>query len=163
MANKHSVLIHEKLYQDIKAYCQLNNLNTNEFICDMLAEQFMIEKYGKSPFDESKKKIEDDTVTVFNFDPKLSDWKMSDESDENETKDVEKTKSAVTHDMAEDNELKITENIDPLTLSHIYTIERKEWDEMTEKKVEEAIEKDGDIKETNNNIESNKPNKRRLK
>jgi hypothetical protein len=41
-----------KLYQEIKEYCELNNLKTRDFIHNILKEAFLKEKYGESPFNK---------------------------------------------------------------------------------------------------------------
>lgn len=46
---KRSISIDEKLYQDIKSYCEINNLKVLDTIENMLREQFTIEKYGEIP------------------------------------------------------------------------------------------------------------------
>ena len=43
------VTIKDKLYKEIFSYCELNNLDVNEFINDLLKKNFMIEKYGEKP------------------------------------------------------------------------------------------------------------------
>ena len=54
-SEKHTILIDEILYQDIKEYCELNNIKTNVFINKILKKSFMIEKFGESPFENIKK------------------------------------------------------------------------------------------------------------
>lgn len=44
--------IDNKLYQEIKEYCELNNLKTRDFIHNILKEAFLKEKYGESPFNK---------------------------------------------------------------------------------------------------------------
>lgn len=39
-----------KLYDKIVEYCKLNNLKVSDFITEMVRKQFMIEKYGDTPF-----------------------------------------------------------------------------------------------------------------
>ena len=41
--------ISDKLYNDIKAYCELNNLGIERYIGDLLKEAFMKDKYGEKP------------------------------------------------------------------------------------------------------------------
>lgn len=48
------ISISEKLYNDIKEYCKLNNLKINVFINELLSKSFIIEKHGESPFDRFK-------------------------------------------------------------------------------------------------------------
>lgn len=48
--DKHSVQILSDLYDEIKEFCDLNDLKTNKFINDLLKNAFMKEKYGESPF-----------------------------------------------------------------------------------------------------------------
>ena len=47
---KHSVSIGERLYKEIKDYCELNSLKLNEFVEGLLKKSFTIEKYGEAPF-----------------------------------------------------------------------------------------------------------------
>lgn len=49
------VEIETKLYNDIKAYCKLNNLVIKDFINRLLKKAFTIEKYGETPFATSIK------------------------------------------------------------------------------------------------------------
>ena len=44
------VKIKDTLYQEIKDYCNVNNLKINDFVNDLIQKQFMIEKYGDVPF-----------------------------------------------------------------------------------------------------------------
>ena len=48
--DKHSVLIDGNLYRDIKDYCNENSLQLSKFVSTLLKKQFMIEKYGDTPF-----------------------------------------------------------------------------------------------------------------
>lgn len=52
MAEKHSVSISEKLYNEIKEYCQLNELKLNIFVEDLIRDAFNVERYGATPFDK---------------------------------------------------------------------------------------------------------------
>lgn len=54
--SKHSVLIDEILYNDIKEYCELNGLKTSEFINQQLKDAFLMEKYGDAPFMQKQEK-----------------------------------------------------------------------------------------------------------
>lgn len=47
---KHNISVSERLYKDIKAYCELNSLRLNEFVEGLLKKAFTIEKYGEAPF-----------------------------------------------------------------------------------------------------------------
>ena len=48
---KHSIQIDDdKLFEEIVAYCKLNNLQIKMFCTDMLRKQFLIEKFGDIPF-----------------------------------------------------------------------------------------------------------------
>ena len=176
--DKHSVLISEKLFQDIKEYCQYNNLKIGDYINTILKEKFMTEKYGESPFDEFRKKIEDNTVEI---DPKIQQaiadnfWEMMDDK---KTEDVEETKGTIAPDITKNVKFEITENVDPVTLSHVYNIEKKEqenmaevisekWDGLIKNKIEntkkESPKKDSYIKEIKNYDKSEKPTRRKLK
>lgn len=42
--------INNKLYNDITAYCKLNNIeNVDKFCSDLLEKAFVVEKYGSTP------------------------------------------------------------------------------------------------------------------
>ena len=48
---KHSIQIDDdKLFEEIVAYCKLNNLQIKMFCTDMLRKQFLLEKFGDIPF-----------------------------------------------------------------------------------------------------------------
>lgn len=47
---KHSIQISNELYSEIFEYCKINGLKIGQFINDLLAKQFIIEKYGDTPF-----------------------------------------------------------------------------------------------------------------
>ena len=50
---KHNISIGERLYKEIKDYCELNSLKLNEFVEGLLKKSFIIEKYGEAPFVEA--------------------------------------------------------------------------------------------------------------
>lgn len=47
---KRSIQISSELYDEIKEFCNLNELKLNKFIQELLKGAFMKEKYGESPF-----------------------------------------------------------------------------------------------------------------
>ena len=47
---KHSIQISNELYSEIFEYCKINGLKVSNFITEMVRKQFMIEKYGDTPF-----------------------------------------------------------------------------------------------------------------
>lgn len=47
---KKSISIDEKLYSEIKEYCELNGLKLNEFVESLLRKTFTLEKFGDVPF-----------------------------------------------------------------------------------------------------------------
>lgn len=49
MENLKEIKISESLYRDIRAYCQLNNLNVEKFVEGLIKKNFMEEKYGTKP------------------------------------------------------------------------------------------------------------------
>lgn len=57
----------KKLYNEIKEYCKINNLNTRDFIHTLLKESFLKEKYGLSPYYKKK----DNTPTVIETDTSI--------------------------------------------------------------------------------------------
>jgi hypothetical protein len=42
----------KELYNEIKEFCELNELKTRDFIHNILKEAFLKEKYGESPFNK---------------------------------------------------------------------------------------------------------------
>jgi len=58
------VQISDKLYKDIFAYCELNQLETSTFIEDLLKKYFIIEKYGSRPAIFEKTDKPEETVVV---------------------------------------------------------------------------------------------------
>lgn len=96
--------INNKLLLDIESYCKINELNTEEFVNDLLKRAFMIEKYGeKPPFmvksENTPKKMEIQTIAV------------TDMNGENETAPEEKYEEKVTEvkGKQETNEYKLIE------------------------------------------------------
>lgn len=51
-----------KLYDQIVEYCKLNSLKVSDFITEMVRKQFMIEKYGDTPFTTYE-------TTIINYNP----------------------------------------------------------------------------------------------
>ena len=91
--------INNKLLLDIESYCKINELNTEEFVNDLLKRAFMIEKYGeKPPFmvksENTPKKVEIQTVPE-DFDDKKCEEKVTEVKDKQETNEyklIEKPK-----------------------------------------------------------------------
>ena len=54
MAEKHSVSISDRLYSELKEYCQLNDLKLNIFVEDLIRSAFNVERYGETPFSLNK-------------------------------------------------------------------------------------------------------------
>lgn len=52
-----TVQIEDKLYNDIKEYCKLNKLKIGSFINEILKKNFLIEKYGDTPFTNFSEKM----------------------------------------------------------------------------------------------------------
>lgn len=50
MADKHSISISDKLYGELKEYCELNNLKLNIFVEGLVQSAFNVERYGSAPF-----------------------------------------------------------------------------------------------------------------
>lgn len=50
--------IDKSLYNEIKAYCEINGLNTREYIHRLLKKAFMVDKYGEVPMIFNKKEPE---------------------------------------------------------------------------------------------------------
>lgn len=49
---KHNIAISQRLYGELKDYCELNNLKINEFAEKLLSSGLAVEKYGDAPFIE---------------------------------------------------------------------------------------------------------------
>lgn len=45
-----SVSIDDKLYGDIKDYCDINSLRMREYVETLIRKSFMVDKYGETPF-----------------------------------------------------------------------------------------------------------------
>lgn len=54
----------EKLQEEIKSYCELNDLNVDDFIYDLLKKAFIEEKYGKAPPILEKKETNKNNIMV---------------------------------------------------------------------------------------------------
>lgn len=62
---KHSIQIDDdKLFEEIVAYCKLNNLQIKMFCTDMLRKQFLIEKFGDIPFGTLYENTDDKNITT---------------------------------------------------------------------------------------------------
>lgn len=48
--NKHNISVSDRLYKDLKRYCELNNLKLNTFVESLLQKAFNVEKFGEIPF-----------------------------------------------------------------------------------------------------------------
>ena len=48
--NKHNISVSDRLYKDLKRYCDLNDLKLNTFVESLLLKAFNVEKYGETPF-----------------------------------------------------------------------------------------------------------------
>ena len=53
-----SVSIDDKLYGDIKDYCDINNLRMREYVETLIRKSFMVDKYGATPFAKETHNIE---------------------------------------------------------------------------------------------------------
>lgn len=69
---KHNISIGERLYKDIKDYCEFNSLKLNEFVEDLLKKSFAVEKFGAAPFEFQSVKREAEVLE----EPKKSDEKI---------------------------------------------------------------------------------------
>lgn len=72
---KHSIQIEDKLYDDIKDYCDFNSLKITDFVSQLLRQALAVEKYGAAPFDNEKGTVATIEPVVINevteFDIKL--------------------------------------------------------------------------------------------
>ena len=55
MSEKHNISISERLYNDIKEYCKLNELKLNVFVEELIQKSFNVEKFGDTPFAKQEK------------------------------------------------------------------------------------------------------------
>lgn len=109
-----NVSVKDKLYKEIKAYCDLNELQIGDYINGLIQKAFMIEKYGErpvvmeKPVKEPEKKEEGEKEVVENS-PQVQDV-VIDFSKQEELKPV----VPMSHDIDEETLKKLTEdNIKP--------------------------------------------------
>lgn len=67
--------IDKKLYEEIKAYCDLNGIKPKEYINTLLKKAFMEDKYGKHPF-QTQKDPQTGDVIVHNISDAVIEAKM---------------------------------------------------------------------------------------
>lgn len=92
--------IDKKLYEDIKAYCKLNNLKISDFVNAILRKAFNIEKYGDVP-PIFNKKIQNDMPINNKKDDEYKDDIHVDENNE----DIIDNKNIVSNNLIKnDNE-----------------------------------------------------------
>ena len=58
--------VDKKLYEDIKAYCELNGIKPRDYVNTLLKKAFMEDKYGKHPF-QTQRDEEAGRVTTHNI------------------------------------------------------------------------------------------------
>ncbi len=58
-----SVSIDDKLYGDIKDYCDINNLRMREYVETLIRKSFMVDKYGATPFAKEIHSIDAEPAT----------------------------------------------------------------------------------------------------
>lgn len=51
------ISIDARLYDSIKDYCSLNGLKMKDYVQDLIAMSFNVDRYGESPFDRFNKKV----------------------------------------------------------------------------------------------------------
>lgn len=61
---KHMIQVQNDLYDEIKEFCDVNELKINVFINELLQKGLMIEKYGDTPFASYVPNVSKPTVTV---------------------------------------------------------------------------------------------------
>lgn len=98
----------KELYNEIKEFCELNELKTRDYIHKLLKDAFMIEKYGNSPFckknadttQNEKKTLEisitDKTPQIENKDIAFNSFIKSDITHEHEIK-LQKEETEITY------------------------------------------------------------------
>lgn len=83
---KHSILIDGNLYEELKKFCQLNNLKLTSYVDHLLRDAFMIDKYGDAPFVNYKKEINQKPIKQIT----ISEEPIVKESDESESQSINK-------------------------------------------------------------------------
>lgn len=103
--------IDKKLYQDIKEFCELNEIKTDDFINKILKESFLKEKYGDSPFTKNNSlNNKNDVLTndIANTPVVVTDVTIMNDIEKEKKNDTQENDNS-----KEDNEIKenLSENI----------------------------------------------------
>ena len=67
---KITITIKEKLYKDLKAYCNLNNIDIEYFCNDAISKELVNQKYGDIPFGVIGNKKKDEELPKIEIDEK---------------------------------------------------------------------------------------------
>lgn len=43
---KWTITIDKRIVEDIKKFCELNNIKTNDYVCEIIERQFNLDRYG---------------------------------------------------------------------------------------------------------------------
>lgn len=89
--NMHQIAINDKLYDDLKSYCSINNLKITEFCKDTLEKALILAKFGDTPFMDYHKTQDNETVDT-PIPEKKSPWVFGEDipnAEDNQTYSVE--------------------------------------------------------------------------
>lgn len=108
----HSVTIDDKLYEDLKSYCQLNGLKINAFCNKWITEGLMMAKYGDTPFTNYDEPVHDpyDSSSPYDEDSPADYTEEDTLSDDILPEDENMTISATTPETPAENDTNFAEN-----------------------------------------------------
>ena len=106
--------IDNKLYQDIKEFCELNEMETDNFINKILKEAFLIEKYGDSPFSRKNTLNDENDISkneITNIPITVTSVTITDKSEKEEV--IKEKEIHENYTIKQENEIKenLNENI----------------------------------------------------
>lgn len=94
--------IDEKLYAEIKQYCELNGLKIKPFISDLLRKAFNREKFGDGPFQMKR-----ETIPIIN-EPEVKEEKKTATYEINTTFEIKNESTIpIINNKVENDEIKI--------------------------------------------------------
>lgn len=97
--------VDEKLYAEIKQYCELNGLKIKPFITDLLRKAFNREKYGDGPFQMRRDSAPPIIESEIKKDKKTTFYEI-----DVAPKEVKKDLTPIINNMMEDDEVKVEKN-----------------------------------------------------
>ena len=150
---KHNIQINDsELYNQIVEYCKINGLKVSNLITEMVRKQFMIEKYGDTPFTTYE-------TTIINNNPVSSLTVDVTIEKPNEDESVEIDKNVKTNDEITHPSVVWT----PYTIEDKTTLITNDNGNLNKKYIKTRVPSDfyGEIK-TESESKVQKPKKRRL-